>query len=59
MWELQICLDVSLVLYVVLLVVAKRRRADLVKTLQSKQIPRQNVEEARFFEPLQAGGSGN
>jgi hypothetical protein len=59
MWELQICLDLSLVLYIVLLVVAKRRRADLVKNLQSRQSGRKPVEEARFFEPLQAGGRGN
>ena len=59
MWQLHACLDISLVLYVVLLVVAKRRRAELVKSLQSVHSSREKVEEARFFEPLQAGGRGN
>jgi hypothetical protein len=59
MWELQIFLDVSLVLYVVLLVVAKRRRAELVRDLRSMQNRRQASEERRFLEPLQAGGRGN
>ncbi|MDP9234958.1 MAG: hypothetical protein M3P01_10485 [Actinomycetota bacterium] len=34
-WEVQICLDVSLALYVVLLVVAKQRRAEVVKKLRT------------------------
>jgi hypothetical protein len=59
MWELQIFLDVSLALYVVLLVVAKQRRAELVKNLQSREDRRPKVEEAHFFEPLRAGGHGN
>jgi hypothetical protein len=59
MWELQIFLDVSLVLYAVLLVVAKQRRAELVKNLRSREDRRPSVEEAHFFEPLRAGGSGN
>ncbi|MEA2508226.1 MAG: hypothetical protein QOG21_308 [Actinomycetota bacterium] len=59
MWELQIFLDVSLVLYVVLLVVAKHRRAELVKDLRSREDRRHNVEEAHFFEPLRAGSRGS
>jgi hypothetical protein len=52
-------LDVSLLLYVVLLVVAKQRRAELVKNLRSREDRRDNLEEAHFFEPLRAGGRGN
>ena len=69
-WELQILLDASLALYAVLLVVAKQRRAELVKRLRSMESrrsvestrsmeSRQTVEEPRFFEPLRAGGRGN
>ena len=58
MWELQILLDVSLALYVVLLVVAKQRRAELVRKLRSMETRRQGADETRFFEPLRAGGRG-
>ena len=69
-WELQIFLDVSLALYAVLLVVAKQRRAKLVKRFRSMESrramenspsieSRQTVEEPRFFEPLRAGGRSN
>jgi uncharacterized membrane protein YtjA (UPF0391 family) len=59
MWELQILLDVSLVLYIVLLVVAKQRRAELVKNLRRREDRRNKPEEAHFFEPLRAGGRGS
>jgi membrane protein implicated in regulation of membrane protease activity len=59
MWELQVFLDVSLLLYVVLLVVAKRRRAEVVRDLRSVQSRRERADEPRFLEPLQAGGRGN
>jgi hypothetical protein len=59
MWELQLFLDVSLALYVILLVVAKRRRAELVRDLRSMESRRQVADEARFFEPVRAGGRGN
>lgn len=72
LWEVQICLDVSLALYVALLVVAKQRRAEVVKKLRSMETRpesareprsietrRQTVEEPRFFEPLRAGGRSN
>ena len=36
-WELQILLDASLALYVVLLVVAKQRRAELVRKLRTME----------------------
>jgi hypothetical protein len=71
-WEVQICLDVSLALYAVLLVVAKQRRAEVVKNLRtmetrrqravesrSAEIPRHSSEEPRYLEPLHAGGRGN
>jgi hypothetical protein len=57
-WDLQLFLDISLVLYIVLLVVAKRRRAELVKDFRSMETRRQVPDEARFFEPLRAGSRG-
>ncbi|MDP9226587.1 MAG: hypothetical protein M3P18_22655 [Actinomycetota bacterium] len=57
-WELQVSLDVSFALYVVLLIAAKRRRAELQTDIGSSD-RRRTPEEAHFFEPLRAGGSGN
>ena len=50
MWEVQICLDVSLTLYVALLVVAKQRRAEVVKRLRSMETRRQSAKEQRSIE---------
>jgi Flp pilus assembly protein TadB len=57
-WELQVFLDISLGLYVALLLMAKRRRAELVRDFRSIEKRRQTSEEPRFFEPLGAGGRG-
>jgi hypothetical protein len=59
MWELQILLDLSLALYVVLLVVAKQRRAEVVRKLRSMESRRHSADESRFFEPLRVGSRGN
>jgi hypothetical protein len=56
-WEVQVSLDLSLVLYIVLLLVAKRRRAELQSNAASRQ--GRLREEVHFFEPVRAGSAGN
>lgn len=54
-WEAHLALDASLALYVVLLLDAKRRRAERdtkVHTLRRRQIPAR--EEVSFYEPVRA-----
>lgn len=57
-WEAHLALDASLALYVILLLDAKRRRAERdskVHTLRRRQIPAR--EEVAFYEPVRAAAS--
>ena len=59
-WEVHLAVDLSLGLYVALLIEAKRRRAESVtklRTLESRRAAREP--EITFHEPARAGGGGH
>ena len=59
-WEVHLAVDLSLGLYVALLVEAKRRRSETVTKLRSLESRRTAREpEITFHEPVRAGGGGH
>ena len=56
-WEVHLAVDLSLGLYVALLIEAKRRRADSLSKLRSLEARRTaRTPEVTFHEPVRAGG---